>query len=159
MPKSLVIYYSRTGNTKFVAEKIASELGAEIEEIADLKSRKGWLRFIIAGYDATLGKETRISESKKLPKDFELIVVGSPVWNSRPSPATRTYLKRNDLSGKKVAVFCTSEGTGNEKALARLKSLIPNGNIVGGITISKTLENQEETKNKISAWCKDLKSI
>jgi flavodoxin len=159
MPKSLVIYYSRTGNTKFVAERIASELGAEIEEVSDLKNRKGWLRFLKAGYDATLGKETKISEAKKSPRDFELIAVGTPVWNSRPSPATRTYLRRIDLSGKKVAVFCTSEGTGSEKALARLKSLIPNGNIVGAITISKTLEDQEETENKISAWCKGLKSI
>lgn len=159
MPKSLVIYYSRTGKTKFVAEKIASELGAEIEEITDLKNRKGRLAFLIAGYEATLGKETKINESKNSPKDFELIVVGSPVWNSRPSPATRTYLKKQDLSGKKTAVFYTSEGTGSEKSLARLKSLIPNGNIVGAITISKTFENQEENENKISAWCKGLKSM
>jgi flavodoxin len=158
MPKSLVIYYSRTGKTKFVAEKIASETGAEIEEITDLKNRKGWLGFLIAGYEATLGKETKINKSKNSPRDFELIIVGSPVWNSRPSPAIRTYLKRNNLSGKKVAVFCTSEGTGSGKALARLKSLTPNGNIVGAITISKTFENQEENENKILAWCKDLKS-
>jgi len=101
----LVVYYSRTGKTKSVAEKIAFELKAEIEEVVDLKNRDGWFGFLKAGFDATLGRETEIGEMRKSPRDFDLIVVGTPVWNSRPSSAIRTYLKRNDLSEKKVAIF------------------------------------------------------
>ena len=51
--KSLVVYYSRTGNAKFVAQTIAEQLGSEIEEIKDLKSREGALGWISAGRDAT----------------------------------------------------------------------------------------------------------
>ena len=153
------MYYSRTGNAKFAAERIASELKSDIEEVVDLKNRQGWLSFLRAGYDATLGKETKIETTQKLPKDYDLIVVGTPVWNSRPTPAIRTYLKKNDLSGKKIAVFSTNEGRGNEKTLAILKSLMPQGSIVGELGISKALKNQEETESKISAWCSNLKSI
>jgi flavodoxin len=139
--RSLVVYYSRTGNTKFVAEKIASELKADTEEVVDLKNRHGWLGFLKAGYDATRRKETKIEKTQKLPKDYDLIVVGTPVWNSRVTPAIRTYLKDIDLLEKKVAIFSTNEGRGNEKILAMIRSLIPRGNIVGELGISKALEN------------------
>ena len=107
--KTLVVYYSRTGNTKFVAEKVTSELKADIEEVVDLKKRNGRFGFLKAGYDATRGNETKIGETQKLLGEYDLIVIGTPVWNSRPASAIRTYLKRNDFAGKKVAVFCTNE--------------------------------------------------
>jgi flavodoxin len=48
--RTLVAYYSRTGNTKFVAEKIAKCLNAETCEVIDKKNRKGKLAFVICGY-------------------------------------------------------------------------------------------------------------
>jgi flavodoxin len=156
--RSLVVYYSRTGNSKFVAEKVASELGADIEEIVDLKKRRGWLGFIIAGYDATRGKNTIIEKTQRLPMNYDLIVVGTPVWNSRLAPAIRTYLQENDLAQKKIALFCTNEGRGSEKTLAMMKSLIPNGDIVGELGITKTDNAPEETEQKITTWCSNLKS-
>ena len=80
--RSLVVFYSRTGNSKFVAEKVASELRADTEEVVDLKNRRGLFGFIKAGYDATLGKETKIEKTQNSPRDYDLIVVGTPVWNS-----------------------------------------------------------------------------
>ena len=47
--KKLVVYYSRTGNTKVVAEKIANQLNADISEIIDRKNRKGRLVFLTGG--------------------------------------------------------------------------------------------------------------
>jgi flavodoxin len=123
-----------------------------------LKNRRGWLGFIRAGYDATRGKETKIEKTQKSPMDYDLIVVGTPVWNSRLTPAIRTYLKENDLSKKRVALFSTNEGRGSEKTLAMIKFLIPNGDIVGELGITKALENREETQRKITAWCNTLKS-
>ena len=157
--KTLVVYYSRTGKTRFVAKKVASELKADIEEVVDLKNRSGRFGFLKAGYDATRGNETEIGETQKLPSDFNLIVVGTPVWNSRPASAVSTYLKRNDFAGKKVAVFCTNEGMGEEKAVDRTKALISNGDIVGELVVSKVFENQEEKENKISDWCNKLRAL
>jgi flavodoxin len=156
--RSLVVFYSRTGNSKFVAEQVVSELSADTEEVVDLKNRRGWFGFIRAGYDATRGKETIIEKTQKAPKDYDLIVVGTPVWNSRLTPAIRTYLKENDLSQKRIALFSTNEGRGSEKTLAMMKSLIPYGDIVGTLGITKALENREETEKKIATWCSNLKS-
>ncbi len=153
------MYYSRTGKTKFVAEKIALELKAEIEEIVDLKNRTGLLGFLRAGYDATLGNETEIGETKKSPSDFDLILIGTPVWNGRPTPAIRTYLKKNDLAGKKIAIFCTDEGMENEKAMERIKALVSNGTVIGELVVSKVLKNQRENEDKISAWCDNLRTV
>ena len=157
--KTLVVYYSRTGKTKLVAEKVAAELKAEIEEIIDLKNRSGRFGFLKAGYDAPRGNETEIGETQKAPSDFDLIIIGTPVWNSRPASAIKTYLTRNDLSGKKVAIFCTNDGMGKEKAVERTKAIISEGNIVGELVVSKVIENREETESKISEWCKTLLSL
>ncbi len=156
--RSLVVFYSRTGNTRFMAEKVAAELSADTEEVVDLKNRRGWLGFIRAGYDATRSKVTKIQKTQKSSWDYDLIVVGTPVWNSRLTPAIRTYLKENDLSQRRVALFSTNEGRGSEKTLAMMKSLIPNGDVVGELGITKGLENREETERKIEAWCNNLES-
>lgn len=64
--KSLVVYYSRTGNTRFVAEMIAEKLKADIEELIDKKGRGGSIGFLIAGKDAALKKETQMGRSNTL---------------------------------------------------------------------------------------------
>jgi flavodoxin len=71
---TIVVYYYRTGKTRFVAEKVASELKADIEEVVDLKNRSGRLGFLKAGYDATRGNETKIGETQNSPSAFDLIV-------------------------------------------------------------------------------------
>jgi len=105
--KSLIVYYTRTGNTRFVAETIAAEIGADVEEVVDLKKRRGLLGFLIGGKDARQGKETKISPTTKIPNDYELVIFGTPVWAGKPTPAINTYLKKNNLSGTKVAAYFT----------------------------------------------------
>ena len=95
--KTLVVYYTRTGNSKFAAETIAAEVGADREEVVDLKNRKGRLAFLSAGRDAMRGKLTEIAQTKRNPLDYDLIVIVQPVWAGSPTPAIRTYLKKNDF--------------------------------------------------------------
>jgi len=153
--KTLVIYYSRTGNAKFMAETITSELGADIEEVIDLKNRKGKLAFLPAGRDAMRGKETEIAQTKRTSTDYDLIVIGQPVWAGSPTPAIRTYLSKNDLSGKKVALFF-SDSSG--QAAEKTKALMPNSTFVGELALpAKALENREEAKKEIVEWCGTIK--
>jgi flavodoxin len=153
--KTLVIYYTRTGNAKFIAETIAAELGADLEEVIDLKSRQGKLAFLPAGRDAMRGKETEIAQTKRTPTDYDLIVIGQPIWAGSPTPAIRTYLNKNDLSGRKMALFFSDSGLG--QAVEKTKALMPNSTFVGELALSKALENKEETKKKIAEWCNTLK--
>jgi flavodoxin len=155
--KALVVYYTRTGNTKFAAETIAAELGADIEEVIDMKNRQGRLAFMSAGRDAMSGKETEIAHPKRNPTDYDLIVIAQPVWAGSPTPAIRTYLNKNDLSGKKVAVFFSDTNLG--KAVEKTKALMPNSTFVSELALpSKALETKKEAEKKIVEWCDTLKT-
>jgi flavodoxin len=155
--KSLVVYYSRTGAAKFVAETIAAELGSDIEEIVDLKSREGKLNYMGAAGDASRGKETKIGPINRVPSDYDLIIIGTPIWAWSPTPAIRTYIKNNNFSGKKVALFFTYENN-LRQAIGKTKALLPNSIFAGELTLAKALNDKEETANKIAAWCNTLKT-
>ena len=154
--KTLVVYYTRTGNSKFAAETIAAELGADIEEVIDLKNRQGKHAFLSAGRDAMSGKQTEIAQTKRAPTDYDLLIIAQPVWAGNPTPTIRTYLNNNDLSGKKVAIFFSDTNLG--KAVEKTKALMSNSTFVGEFALpAKALENKEETKKKIAEWCDKLK--
>ena len=108
--KCLVVYYSRSGNTRQVAEAIAQELGAVIEEIVDRKRRSGALGFLGGCKDALFNKLTEIDEPMNDPSTFELVVIGTPVWAGKMTPAVRTWLSRFLDSLPQVAFLATAGG-------------------------------------------------
>ena len=105
--KTLIVYYSRTGNTKNIAEKIAKELNADIDEIKEDINRKGFLNYLRSGYQAARKKIIEIKSAKD-PSKYELVIIGTPVWSWTVTPAVRTYLNKNKFN--KVAFFCTCGG-------------------------------------------------
>ena len=119
----LVAYYSRTGTTQFVAEKIAEQLNAEMCEVVDKKSRKGKLAFVKGGYESRRKKLTEIEVSKPIDK-YDLIIIGSPVWSDGITPAIRTFIAKNEFSGKQVAIFMTLKGNDPAKAHANFKEAL-----------------------------------
>lgn len=156
--KTLVVYYTRTGNSKFAAETIAAELGADVEEVVDLKNRQGRLAYMSCGRDAMKGSETEIAQTNKNPADYDFIVIAQPVWAWSPTPAIRTYMNRNDLSGKKVVLFYSGDNLGQD--LEKTKALMPNSTLVGQLALNeKIFRDKEETKKKIVEWCNTLKTI
>jgi flavodoxin len=154
--KTLVVCYTRTGNSKFAAETIAAELGADIEEVVDLKKRQGRLAYMSCGRDAMSGKETEIAPTTGNPADYELIVIVQPVWAWSPTPAIRTYVNRNGLYGKKVALFFG--GFNLRQAVEKTKALMPNPTFVGELALDEPLKKKEEAEKKIVEWCNKLKT-
>jgi flavodoxin len=133
------------------------EFGSDIEEIVDLKNRQGHLGYLGAIGDGSRGKETQIAETKLSPVEYDLIIVGTPVWAWSPTPAIRTYIEKNSgLSGKKVALFFTQDAP-KPYAVEKTKALMPNANVVGVLTVSKALSDKAETEKKVVAWCTTLK--
>ena len=122
----VVVYYSRTGVTRHVAERLASILNADIEEIREAANRAGPLGYIKAGYDAVKHKEA-VLVSQHTVEGRKTVVLGMPVWGANPPPAIRTYLKMVNLAGAKVCGFATMGGSGAEKTLDRVAELVPNG--------------------------------
>ena len=155
--KSLVVYYSRTGKTKFVAESIATNLGADLEEIVDLKKRTGPVGWLMGGKDATRKNQTEIAQTKKIPQDYDLIIIGTPIWAWSPTPAVRTYVQKNSLAGKKVALFYTSDGD-IKQAEQKFRDLLKDATVVSNLWLVTPFANKEDSQKKIAEWCKTLPS-
>ncbi len=140
--KSLVVFYSRTGTTKKIAEYISSGLNCEYEEIIDTKKRTGFIiGFLKSGYAAVREKLTVIEGFQKNPEMYDLIILGTPIWASRMTPAIRTYITENKRKFKSVAFFCTEGGNKGFKAFESMRILCEKKPL-------STLEiNQKEIKN------------
>jgi len=108
---ALVAYYSRTGNTKKVAEKLVTFLKCDSEEIHDTKNRKGVLGWLSAGKTATKKELTTLEKLSNDPASYDIVVIGTPMWNKTVSTPIRTYLTQYKDSFKKVAFFCTHQYT------------------------------------------------
>lgn len=119
-----MVFYSRTGITRNVGLKLAELLNAEIEEIFDTANRNGLLGFLLAGKDATLKKQAKIKPLKKNPKNFDLIVIGTPVWSLSLSCPIRTFIAENQSGLKKVAFYCTRYGFGISMACNEAEKLL-----------------------------------
>jgi flavodoxin len=117
--KSLVAYYSRTGNTKTVAEAVANSLNADVEPISSDTEGKGMGRLVM---QALFKVQARIGQTTKDPSLYDVVVVGTPVWAHTLSSPVRTYLAKNKSKFKSVAFFCTYGGSGSERALKNMES-------------------------------------
>jgi flavodoxin len=121
--KTLVAYYSRSGNTRKLAQAIAKELGAEIEEITEPRDRAGVFGFLGAGMDATFKRATPILPFKADPSGYDLVVVGAPVWSFTVASPVRTFLEQFGKGLKAVAFFCTVGGSGQARAFREMERL------------------------------------
>ncbi|MBN1871556.1 MAG: NAD(P)H-dependent oxidoreductase [Candidatus Omnitrophica bacterium] len=121
--KSLVVYYSRTGTTKKIAQAIARNLGGDIEEIIDKKDRRGPTNYLIAGKDAATKRLTEIDDTKKDISSYDIVVIGTPVWAFTMAPAIRTFITRHKESLKNIAFFCTQGGAGSKRTFKDMEEL------------------------------------
>lgn len=117
-----MVFYSRTGNTRRVAEMIAERLKADIEEVEDVRSRSGILGFLRSGYEALAGKLAEIKQTAKKPDEYDLVIIGSPIWVGRLSSPIRAYMTLHGRVIRQAAFFCTCKA--NEgKAFKEMKAL------------------------------------
>ena len=121
--KTLIAFYSRTGTTRKVAEEIAGQLKCKSEEIIDTKNRSSVLGYIKAGKDATLKRLTLIQKTKNQPENYELIIIGTPVWAHNMAPAVRAYIMQNKDKFRKTAFFCTMGGTGADSTFREMEKI------------------------------------
>ncbi|PIQ87829.1 MAG: hypothetical protein COV73_02040 [Candidatus Omnitrophica bacterium CG11_big_fil_rev_8_21_14_0_20_43_6] len=122
--KVLVVYYSRIGHTQLVAEKLANKFNADLERLIDTHKRTGLFGYVSASKDAVGKKTTVIEPLKHKPQDYDIIFIGGPSWVGNTTPAVRTFVTQNDLSGKKIGLFGLCHLNGVEHALEEVAELI-----------------------------------
>lgn len=126
--KRLVVYYSLSGNTEEAAEKIAKAIGADLLKVETVKEMpKGFLSQMLVGGGQVMMKY--IPELKPMDKDandYDEIILGSPIWNSKGVPAINAFLKDEKAAAKVKSLFFLSGGGEVAKGLEAITKLLPN---------------------------------
>ncbi|MFA6285103.1 MAG: flavodoxin [Parcubacteria group bacterium] len=122
--KTLITFYSRTGTTKKVGDMIAQKIGADVEEIKDTVNRKGAMGYIRSGRDAMKKNLTNLEPFGRNTAEYDLVVIGTPIWGWNVSAPVRTFLTEQKDNLKKVAFFCTMGGSGDKQAFAEMEKII-----------------------------------
>lgn len=154
--KKLVVYYSRTGNTKQIGEEIATALGADLDEIVDQKSRKGPIGWLKSGRDAIRQTLTDITVQKS-PEDYDMIIIGTPIWSGKMTPAVRTYLTNYPFANKKVAFFTTQGSDNAIKTVTEMESMVAPTKVIGTLNIQQEDIKTSKYKARLLAFVEQLK--
>jgi flavodoxin len=123
MSKVLVVYFSRTGYTEKVAERVAERCGADVEAIREPRGRLGVLAYIRSAREALKRKPAEILPLLHDLKDYEVVLFGTPVWASHVSSPMRACLDTHRRSLRRVAFFCTQGSSGAEKVLEEMAGI------------------------------------
>lgn len=126
--RTLILFYSRTGHSRTVAGLLAQALRAPSAEIA--------CRAYVAGFgglrqafDVLAGLSPPIEVPELVHQDWDLVVIGGPVWGGRPATPLRSYLRRQAGHHRRLALFVTCKGTSPayppERAIAEMSALVP----------------------------------
>jgi menaquinone-dependent protoporphyrinogen IX oxidase len=132
--KALVVYYSNSGTTSLVAERIARQLGADVEGIREAKPRPALLvegtkpaagggAMAKAVLASMLGLGSSIQEGIHDPSQYDVVVIGTPVWGGSLTPAVRSYLKRHRKALRTVAFFCSAGDPSKLRAFNQMREL------------------------------------
>src|ERR1041384_1336055 len=92
-PHALVVFFSRTGTTRALAEAIARATGGDLEELRESRSRQGIWGWLRSGYEGTYRRSTEPLPLAQNPQDYDLVFVGSPTWNKSLASPVRGFLE------------------------------------------------------------------
>jgi flavodoxin len=164
-----VVFYSLTGNTRFVAQTIADEVdGDQIAELVELRLKRpleqGAKAFVLGGFQAYFRWRPALLPLETPLADADLVFVGTPTWAGNMTPAVRSFLHDQPLAGKQVAFFATcadSPGRALEemRELARSRGVANAGAscaVLGDIALLKPLEETTATVEKTRAWTREI---
>lgn len=150
--KTLVTYFSAEGHTARVATAFANAIGADAFEIvpekpytaADIK----WTNPMARCNREKLGKkDVPIAERIVTFDDYDTVYIGFPIWYGGAPNVVNTFCKEYDWSGKTVAIFATSGGSGIGKTQERLQPYLKGANIKGAKLVHSAAE--------LESWAKE----
>src|SRR5512134_2792956 len=105
MGNVLTVYFSRTGGTRKIADEIRARCGGELEPSEDVRGRAGSRGYLRSAREALKRSTAEIRPGKLNPGDFDLVILGTPVWAGHLSSPMRAYLAAHKGELKHVAFF------------------------------------------------------
>lgn len=157
--KKAIVYYSMLGNTDYVAQYIAKEIGADLIRLRPKKEypNKGVQKFLWGGKSAVMGDTPELEEYDFEGDEYDYIIFGTPVWASCFTPPIRTFIKENKekLKGKKFATFICFSGGGADKAIDKLKNYLEIESFEETLILIDPKDKKSDDKDKeIEEFCK-----
>ncbi|MBR3132931.1 MAG: flavodoxin family protein [Clostridia bacterium] len=150
--KKAIVYYSMSGNTDYVANRISEKLDADLIRISPKKEypNKGVMKFFWGGKSAIMGETPELEDYEFDSDKYDTIIFGSPVWASSFTPPIRTFIKDNmeKLKDKKIAVFICSMGGGSAKTIEKLKQFLQIDNFEAELELIDPKDKQSDEKDK-----------
>ena len=156
--KVLIVYLSRTKNTKTIAEIIQKNEGGHLVEL-ELQNPYP------ENYEAIVDQVSKENESGFLPplktkveniEKYDVVFIGFPTWGMKLPPPMKSFLKQYDLKGKTIIPFNTNAGYGIGSSFDTVKELSPESKVFEGFTMKGGVERDGilfvmEGKKKIQA--------
>lgn len=170
--KILIVYLSRTNNTKAIAEIIHKNVGGTL---VALELEKPYPE----NYQVTVKQVVNENETGYLPplktkidsiQNYDVVFVGFPTWGMKLPPPMKTFLHQYDLKGKTIIPFNTNGGYGEGSSFQTVKELCPNSKVLEGFVIKGGLERDGqnlvikdekaiEAETKVRKWLQKIKVI
>jgi flavodoxin len=158
--KTAVVYYSYDGSSVLVAEALKGPLQADVFRIEtqDEKRRGGLAKYVWGGRQVFSHAKPALKPLALKPENYDLVVIGGPVWAGAPAPALVSWLDAAKLKGKRTAFFLCHRG-GKGKAREKLRALLGGNTVAGEIdfTSPRKLAENGELALRIGDWVKTLK--
>ncbi|GAB3932059.1 flavodoxin [Mucilaginibacter myungsuensis] len=167
--KVLIVYLSRTNNTKAIAQIIQTKVGGTLVSLELVNPYP-------QNYQTIVQQVANENASGFLPPlktkidgigQYDIIFLGFPTWGMQLPPPMKSFLKQYDLSGKTIVPFNTNAGYGIGSTFATVKELAPKSRVLDGFTtkggierdgIQFVMEGEKATlvTNEVGAWLKKL---
>ena len=170
--KILIVYLSRTNNTKAIAEIIHQHVGGTL---VALELEKPYFE----NYQAIVQQVVNENETGYLPplktktdsiQKYDVVFVGFPTWGMKLPPPIKSFLKQYNLGGKTVIPFNTNAGYGVGTGFETVKTLCPHSKILEGFEMKGGVERdgvfldikderREEAETKVKQWLQKIKML
>lgn len=148
----LVVYFSRTGNTRLIATQIATALDATLFRIAPAAAYPEDYEAQVAQAEdeRQRGFEPPLQGTVPDLSSYETVFLGFPIWGMTAPSVIRSFLSQHDLSGKTLVPFITHGGYGLGTSLAVVAEHAPRARLIDGF--SKQCDQERETLREVTRW-------
>jgi flavodoxin len=123
MKPLLIVYYSRSGHTRRVAQAFALAGHADLEEIHPIRDYSGGFGMVRALSDTLLHRRPDLEPLQHCPADYQTVLIGGPVWAGRMAAPVRSFVATYGAGCQRMAAFCTMGERGGGAALDGLAKL------------------------------------
>lgn len=155
--KILIVYYTYSKNTEKTAQMIADKTGGELLEIKPEKDYPSAYALVVAQAKIEILRGFSPKLKTEIPnlENYDTIFIGTPNWWSTMAPPVKTFLKENDLAGKKIVPFYTHGGGGAGHIVKDMKELCPKSQFLKEFGIYESGNSQ--TEKIVSDWVDNLR--